>query len=330
MGWWGVGRMLRAPKVCLREGPRCIHKSGDLRWPGRGEAAADTAFMTSTLTYGPSALQRITVSPLLAPDPVVFIHGGAWRDVNNTGDDWRELIAMVAPLGVSAPTKAYALDYRLSPAVTHPHHLLDVIFALCHLKVKCGVDRVSLVGHSVGATLMLQLLSPGLLLERYKDELKGVAYECLPPGMDVLGFVRANLPEFRDMFFLDGIYNMVTLYEEYPAYRAFMGPAWRDDESGGTQLSLEREAKATGDAHSALVAATVPRSGTAIFERSFGRVVVIHSQQDTLLSPKQSVEFMQWLITKNVPLEFIIKPLGEHNDVYKNPEVALVISRVLR
>jgi len=96
---------------------------------------------------------------------VLFVHGGGWF----TGDKdffgvHRSVARSIARLGyvVVAP------NYRLSPEVKHPTHVLDVARALkwtiTHIEEHGGdPKRIALVGHSAGAHLASLLATdPGL------------------------------------------------------------------------------------------------------------------------------------------------------------------------
>ncbi|ODQ81196.1 hypothetical protein BABINDRAFT_34382 [Babjeviella inositovora NRRL Y-12698] len=256
-------------------------------------------------SYGPHRLQTIATLDLPSSSPIVFIHGGAWRDPNNTKDDWDALASMIEP--TPGPYKhAYSLDYRLSPEVKHPQHILDVLFALCHLKKEVGVEHVSLAGHSVGATLILQILSFTKLLSYYPDTLTDLEYLCLPVSVktpaQVVLFIEKNLPRLDTLYLLDGIYDMDKLYEEYPIYSDFMGQAFNGDESQAIQLSLE-------------IGMDVPH----------GRVVVAHSYEDELLSPQQTFLFTQYLTLQKIEFTFVMGSFGKHNEVYECKQVAELI-----
>lgn len=138
----------------------------------------------SVVSYGLHPLQQIKV---FAYDPavtklVIFIHGGAWRDPNNTYDDFKEF---------AVDANAFGVNYRLLPEVKHPAHLEDVEAAIAYIKAQYGVSEYSVVGHSAGATLALQL---------------------------------RETPQ--RLFLLDGIYDLAELISEYPDYRSFVDEAF--------------------------------------------------------------------------------------------------------
>ncbi len=87
-----------------------------------------------------------------------------------------------------------SINYRLSPDVRHPAHLNDVLEALAFLRIKFGMKRYILVGHSAGATLALQ----------------AIVYKAMPVAVVCT----------------EGIYDIPGLVEEYPLYRDFIEAAF--------------------------------------------------------------------------------------------------------
>lgn len=110
---------------------------------------------------------------------LIYLHGGAWRDPLETATT--ALTPTLHHLHASHPTTLphlagiASLNYRLSPypshpthpshpadpdrSVTHPQHLRDVACALRYLAREHGVTRWIGVGHSCGATMLLQFVA---------------------------------------------------------------------------------------------------------------------------------------------------------------------------
>lgn len=105
----------------------------------------------------PAGLQSLDLYP--HPDGVrplvTFIHGGGWR----IGDKANGAAGREKAQFFHAQGYAYAsLNYRLSPAVMHPEHVIDVAAGLAWLHREGrahGVDpsRMAVMGHSAGAHL---------------------------------------------------------------------------------------------------------------------------------------------------------------------------------
>lgn len=241
---------------------------------------------------------RLNVSQLKAAKSggsLVFIHGGAWRDPLNTCDDFTELVgqldSLLQPSSRSEHTAEvliFSLDYRLSPEVKHPQHLIDVLLALGAIRQKCGIDQVTLCGHSVGATLITQILDYKEILRKYHVQL-----DALP------------LPQVSGAIYLDGIYNIPAMLKEYPEYLGFVEEAFN-----GNEYST----------HSNLISCNAQPGSYNI------KHTVIHSTVDELLSLQQPKLFIDWLQRSGAPqVEHIYDDFGKHNDVYSDPAVARLV-----
>jgi len=86
---------------------------------------------------------------------LVMIHGGGWRggDKNNAG-----MVRQKVPFFTGAGFVYVTINYRLSPAVTHPVHVEDCAAAIAwvhaHAKEFGGdPDQIYVMGHSAGAHL---------------------------------------------------------------------------------------------------------------------------------------------------------------------------------
>lgn len=144
--------------------------------------------------YGPHPRQ-VVASWTPASDSehgIIFIHGGLYRDPSNTYADWEAVIKELAQLDQSS--KLYSIDYQISPDVKHPSHIIDSLKAIKHIVDTNKLKSISLVGHSVGATLITQILTPQLWS----------------------GLVDFEIPKVAKVWLLDGIYDIATFVEEYP------------------------------------------------------------------------------------------------------------------
>lgn len=130
--------------------------------------------------------------------PLIYIHGGAWKDTKNTANDVDELSSFI-----NKAIPFCSVNYRLSPEVKYPLHLEDVYDGIQRIIKAIYYDaqkskRISLMGHSVGAMLALQAIS------KYK-----------------------NL-EIDQLYLVDGIYDLDELVREYPSYASFVEEAHDD------------------------------------------------------------------------------------------------------
>ncbi|OAG12650.1 alpha/beta-hydrolase, partial [Paraphaeosphaeria sporulosa] len=148
---------------------------------------------------------------------IIYVHGGAWRDPTQDSlcvvPTLRALVDKHAGLFQQSSERRIAgiasLNYRLSPYpshstdpsapddqdrnVMHPRHVEDVRDALTYLVKELGVQRWIGVGHSCGATLLLQL--PLVCTEKERgiqDDLRGMV--LLAGIYDVPTFLAEHKP----------------------------------------------------------------------------------------------------------------------------------------
>ncbi|KAF2856377.1 alpha/beta-hydrolase [Plenodomus tracheiphilus IPT5] len=109
---------------------------------------------------------------------LIYLHGGAWRDPTQTSTTCltptlHHLLTTHATT-LSQISGIASLNYRLSPYpahpthpsdpndadrnVKHPDHMRDVQQGLRHLQRNYGVEKWIGIGHSCGATLLLQII----------------------------------------------------------------------------------------------------------------------------------------------------------------------------
>lgn len=99
-------------------------------------------------------------------DTVIFIHGGGWVHEIETAIDYLPMAE-----GLKFDANMFSLDYRLSPGVKDPYHLLDVLHGLEYVFKNYNVSKLHLVGHSVGAFLCLQIQDHTAVIESGLKEL---------------------------------------------------------------------------------------------------------------------------------------------------------------
>ncbi|AMD21650.1 HFL206Wp [Eremothecium sinecaudum] len=144
-------------------------------------------------------------------EAMVYIHGGAWVDVNTTPKMFEGLSKSVKK-SLDKDLSQYSIEYRLSPGVKHPLHLHDVLSNLARLVKDKSITKLHLLGHSVGATLCWQILTA-------KRELTSII------DIETLNTIRSSI---SNVFMVSGIYSLKKLLEEYPEYDAFVSKAFED------------------------------------------------------------------------------------------------------
>ncbi|GAA5945264.1 alpha/beta hydrolase [Sporobolomyces koalae] len=145
---------------------------------------------------------------------LVWIHGGAWRS-ESKADFVDTLVPRILKL-TNLPLAV--LEYRLTPEVAHPEHVLDVISGLSLLtstslldceagSAKWNRNDLALAGHSVGAFLCCQIaLRPPAALASYS----------------VPATVRRSV---SSIVVIAGIYDLNDMLDEYPDYASWTGEA---------------------------------------------------------------------------------------------------------
>lgn len=239
---------------------------------------------TNILNYGSNDLQTIRVYRHDAGNhlSLILIHGGAWRDPRNSFTDFEELVAQLP-----STINTFGVNYRLSPAVKHPVHLEDVVSAIEFLAKNYKVEHVGLIGHSVGATLALQVLN----------------YRTILPGLKRRLGIKMNF-----LVFLDGIYDVPQLVEEYPTYSSFVNEAFE---------TKQDYAKATP------VSSTMPQFDILV-EKCV--ILLVQSTEDELLSGKQTELMADFLQAQSIPYEKHIGAFGAHEQVYRHHKVARLVT----
>ncbi|KAG7191413.1 Kynurenine formamidase [Scheffersomyces spartinae] len=224
---------------------------------------------------------------------IVFIHGGAWRDRRNTVDDFELMIKYIH--SNTRQFNLFSISYRLSPEIKHPYHLVDVIEALKWLNSHYGVLTTTLVGHSVGATLCLQLLN----------------YKTLLAEEDIVVDTEKLDIKLSKIFLLDGIFDLVKLVEEYGApYQEFIDEAFESEQQYKRALQLSND-----------------KFNVVGYSRDFeSRLYIVYSLDDELLSPRQHELLVDHYLKKfGVRVSVISGHWGLHEQMYKDDRVSQLI-----
>lgn len=281
--------------------------------------------LTSIIKFGESELSRqiikkyvITSSGQLNSNVInnryyILIHGGAWRDPNNTCSDFDRFATFFNDDFIKENEQIifYSIDYELSnnkygkfPRVLEGClKCLNVIYEDSKMYNKIDNKDVEfcIVGHSVGSTLITQII-----------EHKNI-FNLMNIRIDNL-----NLPIINKVIFLDGIYNINLLLEEYPDYEFFVV-----DEFGSKDIAIKYCNCISNNDNDNIRCDNIIQ----LYDK-LDKISIVHSLNDELLSLKQPNDFLNWLITNGVnkdKIEKIYKNFGEHNNVYISKEVAKIV-----
>ncbi|KAK6465261.1 putative kynurenine formamidase [Scheffersomyces coipomensis] len=253
-------------------------------------------------------------------DTIVYLHGGAWRDPRNTFDDFD---VMAKYLREQWYTNVIGINYRLSPTVKHPVHLLDVLTALVHIvkTLNHKSKPLILVGHSVGASLILQLLNYIQIIE---SEFELLNESELPISKEALQDLYKDVKEYVQIdraYCLEGIYDTVQLLGQYPSYSSFVDEAFISKASYTEAFPLSSTSPKFNDPSKFELAP--PFSGLS-------DIRIIHSTSDELVPVSQSDAVLEYLKQRNLPVKHFYSDFGIHDDVYKSEKLAHWIYLMLK
>lgn len=244
----------------------------------------------------------------------ILIHGGAWRDPNNTCADfdkfveyWNQLVDDDADRGNKHDIIIYSIDYQLSSDIQFPVILIEVLKALEVINLDsfdneddCENIQFCIVGHSVGSTFITQIFEYEKILNK---------------STGTMGSYKYKLPIINKAIFMDGIYNIQLMLEEYPQYDFFV-----NEEFGSVDNGIQ-------------LCNSVGKNDN-MFPKAYKElknIIILHSLNDELLSLKQPDNFKNWLefngVKKNGKeiIDVIYDDFGEHNEVYQNENVAKIL-----
>ncbi|KAF3909869.1 hypothetical protein ABW21_db0206010 [Orbilia brochopaga] len=260
--------------------------------------------------YGPHPLQTMDLHlpsyKLRSLDDktwIIFIHGGAWRDPASSKADATHLLHALVHTPQNTTICGATLNYRLSPSqkapentARHPDHVADILAALTFLQHRYQFGRkYILVGHSAGATLALQSL---------RSIFNGRNIDSVIPGAE--GYLPGGLPSA--VICTEGIYNLPDLVDEYPDYASFVVNAF------GPPSQVWSDAS--------------PACLPGWKSEYDGRIVIVQSTEDELLSLRQATNFVGALEAEGVSVDVEIVG-GRHDEVFKRSELVVIVKKVL-
>ena len=261
-------------------------------------------------------------------ETLLLIHGGAWRDPNNTYNDFEDMISHIQENQYAAKYNLIAMNYRLSPEVKHPFHLWDVLEGLQFLVQNYNIRKILIAGHSVGATLMLQLLDYNkildagfqILVEDLEDDEKRTESDLHVPSEKERTLMNEAMQklQLRTFCFIDGIYDIVQLISEYGGpYEDFVNNAFSSSKqyAEATQLS------------SSTIDVRIPFSYNEHLANARDELslIILQSNQDELLSMRQTNLFIEYLTRKNLNFKPLVGEWGGHEHVYRHEDVANIV-----
>ncbi len=142
---------------------------------------------------------------------VVYVHGGGW----NSGDksEWSK---NQIQLFVDSGYVCVRVNYRLSPSVVHPIHIMDVSQAIAWVQNNIdnyGGDpaRIILVGHSAGAHLVALAVTNQKYIRNAGVDIRNICMVCM---LDAGPYLIMNDWVYGDRNILNMIYEAIGTRDE--------------------------------------------------------------------------------------------------------------------
>ena len=137
---------------------------------------------------------------------IVYIHGGGWRSGDKSEWDEQKIEYFC--------NKGYicvSVNYRLSPDVVHPTHILDVANAIKWVEDNIpeyggNSSNVTLIGHSAGAHLVALIITNQKYLNNAGANIHNISKAYI---LDAGAYLIMNELVFEDNNILDMIYGAV-------------------------------------------------------------------------------------------------------------------------
>lgn len=259
-----------------------------------------------------NTLQTCIPRPTSAKDSnrlwVLYVHGGAWFDPDQTASTFDKAQELLLKSPVADSIAGFAsINYRLSPAPSHPtnpsnpadparnakhpDHINDVLAAILHLQETYRFqDRYILVGHSCGACLVLQVAMKRYWGSQYESTM-ALELNVVPP-LAIVG--------------IEGLYDLPALvkyHHDQPLYRNFTESAFGPSEATWASAS--------------------PTNSKLNETWGDGKLVVIaHSREDELVEWEQPELMMKSLKTQGFKdsgdrRAKLLEVSGKHDQVWQ-------------
>ena len=253
---------------------------------------------------------------------LIYIHGGAWRDPLITSASFTPILNRLLPSPTtSSHIAGYAtLNYRLSPYPSHssdpsnpsdpsrnarhPDHINDILSALLYLQETYRFsDNYILAGHSVGATLALQVAMKRFWGSQYESTF-ALELNVVPP-VAIVG--------------LEGIYDvpaLVSRHAEQPVYRDFVTNAMAPEDWEAASPARHEDFEESWPDGKMVVLAHSPDDGLVEGEQAEGMREVLEAQGFDGGNGKKRVK--------------MVELKGEHDEVWQTGEASRAIEVAVR
>ncbi|KAF5097628.1 hypothetical protein DV451_003765 [Geotrichum candidum] len=253
---------------------------------------------------------------------LVFIHGGAWRDPNNTHHDGDYILtSLLSQPKFASKYRGASIDYTLSNEKQHPSFVLDTLAALRKLDDVYGLgDEYILIGHSAGVHIALQTFIYGRQDARNRELVR----KC------------------SKVFGIEGIYILDLLTAENEGYRGFTEEAFgRNTNQAWDEASPFTASAAAEDQRYLWVSNDTTKDESRIVPFVNGTLYILHSPSDELLLEKyQPEEILKVLQSEQIkngirllgysPIDVVYEKIaGKHEEAIKRQEAVNAIAKFI-
>lgn len=247
-------------------------------------------------------------------ETIIFIHGGAWTIEEEKPVDFLDFGTGLSLSGYNM----FSVDYRLSPGVKDPLHLLDVLHSIQIILEKYKVKRIHFAGHSVGAFMCLQLQDYGNIISSGLSELikKGIITDTEEEEHQIfLKQLKTAWEEVEiiNVFYLSGVYHLPKGLEEDAKEYSFVLEAFVA-ESHYTNASQASSKILSEPFHQLKIK---------------GKHVILHSFHDEYVTSKQLLSFCDWLYVIKIPYELYVEDFGDHAGSLHDEKSKHIVKRII-
>ncbi|CCH44609.1 putative kynurenine formamidase [Wickerhamomyces ciferrii] len=280
-------------------------------------------------------IEELKINPQ-SKDAVITIHGGGWVSHQEAAKDYFEMSNTV-----DFDANFFGVDYRLSASsfegyvlpdpidsyVKAPYHLLDILHGIEFIFDNYEIERVHLIGHSVGGCTALQIQDFASLIPHGLQQLvkHGVITESEEKKQ--LKFVEETLKkwskvELLNVIYLSGVYDFPLALSKV----ASLGPpkGILDNYIYINDAFVSEEHYTQG----CTITSTIlnPPLDTL---KAKGKHVIIHSFEDEFVESFQPLGLANFFYKLNVPVEVYIDDFDLHHKILLNGKAFKIIERIL-
>lgn len=291
----------------------------------------------------------------LAPDTpwFIFLHGGYWQDASQSKEVGAAILTRLPTHWAGA-----SIDYRLSPEVGYPGHLLDVKKAIKFLKQAYGLSSAVIMAHGAGACIAYQYLFSELQsCNEYNDD-NDNNNASNPYGLRSVqqsnngrfnnsnsnsNNANKNKSWIKHVITSGGVYDLVQLARDSPYYNKYIADAYGDDLEHWYELSpqnfewasLNSSCNNDGDSLQTQESSNNNNNNDTTDSNNDNettyngpRITLVHSKFDLIVPLQQSLKFDSMLTEAGYNVSLRLLNVDGHDSVLETAELALLALEV--